>query len=67
MRLPEIITTEIEHLNKISANAEKLSLQFPNDNILKLTFEQFIARRINLLKKLESSLLFFDKYLLKDV
>ena len=53
--------------DKISANAEKLSLQFPNDNILKLAFEQFIARRINLLKELESSLLFFDKYLLKDV
>ncbi len=66
MRPPENITTEIQDLNKICLNAEKLSVQFPNDNILKLTLEQLIFRKTNLLKELENSLLFFDKYVLKD-
>ena len=66
MRTPEIITTEIQHLGKICLNAEGLARQFPNDNVLKLTFEQLIQRKANLDKELENSLVFFDKYVLKD-
>ncbi len=66
MRPPEIITIEIQDLDKICLNAEKLSVQFPNDNVLKLTLEQLIFRKTNSLKELENSLLFFDKYVFKD-
>ena len=67
MRTPEIITTEIQHLSNLCLNAQDLSRQFPNDNILKLTFEQLTHKKSNLAKELENSLIFFDKYLLKDV
>jgi hypothetical protein len=66
MRPPEIITSEIQHLDSICSNAEKLTFQFPDDNVLKLTFEQLLFRKTTLLEELESSLLFFDKYSLKD-
>ena len=58
--------TEIQHLGKICLNAQELSRQFPNDNILKLTFDKLTHRKLNLDKELENSLIFFDKYSLKD-
>lgn len=62
MRPPEIIKTEIQDLDNVCLNTEKLSLQFPNDDILKITFEQLAFRKTKLLKELESSANFFSKY-----
>ncbi len=67
MRTPEIIETEIQDLNKVCLNAEKLSLQFPDDGILKIIFEKFIFRKTKLLKELEISTSFFSKFSLKNI
>lgn len=59
MRLPEIITREIQNLDKIVLSSKDLLLQFPNDEILRLNIEQTEFRKSQLLQELENSL---DKY-----
>ena len=71
MRQPEIITREIQDLDKICLNTKELSLQFPNDNILRLNIEQSEFRKENLIIELDESLQFYGrhslKYIFKDI
>lgn len=58
-------------MDRILLNARNLSLQFPNDNILRLNVEQSDFRKKNLIEELDKSLQYFGqhsiKYIFKDV
>ena len=67
MRIPEIITREIQDLDKMSLNATELSMQFPDDNILRLNVEQIKRRKEILIEELEESLQLYGRHSLKYI
>lgn len=62
MRQPETILHEIQDLDKISLNAQELSFQFPNDNLLRLNMKQAEARKTILLSEYEESLQYHRRH-----
>jgi hypothetical protein len=67
MRLPELITREIQDLDKIRLSAIELSMQFPQDNILRLNVEQTEKRKELLINELDESLKFYGRHSLKYI
>lgn len=67
MRLPEIITREIQSLDKIVLSSKDLLLQFPQDEILRLNIEQAEFRKSELIVELEHSLEKYGQHSLKYV
>ncbi len=67
MREPEIILREIQDLDKISLNAQELSFQFPNDNLLRLNVEQAETRKRALLLEFEESLSYHRRHSIKYI
>ena len=65
MRQPEIITREIQDLDRICLNTKELSQKFPNDNLLRLTIEQSEFRKENLIIELDKSLHFYGRHSLR--
>jgi hypothetical protein len=67
MRFPEIITREIQNLDKIILSSLELLNQFPNDDILRLNVEQSEFRKSELLVVLENSLEYYGQHSLKYI
>lgn len=71
MRQPKLINKEIRDLEKVYLVNQKLSNQFPDDSMLKLSLQQIEYRKELLLKELEESMLFNGmhsiQYIFKDV
>lgn len=67
MRLPELITREIQDLDKIRLSAIELSMQFPKDNILRLNVEQTESRKQLLINELDESLKFYGRHSIKYI
>lgn len=67
MRLPEIITREIQNLDKIILSSNELLLQFTQDDILRLNVEQAEFRKKELLVELEASLEKYGQHSIKYV
>lgn len=67
MRHPEIITQDIQSLDKIIFNSNELLLQFPNDNILRLNVEQAESKKNILLLELEKSCEFHGQHSIKYI
>jgi len=66
-RKPEIVTREIQDLDKMILSSNELLLQFPKDDLLRLNVEQLEYRKSELLKELETSLEYFGQHSLKYV
>ena len=56
IRKPDIIESEIRLLDNSLFKAESLLLQFPEDNLLRLTIEQDKHRRVVLIDELKASI-----------
>ena len=56
IRKPDIIESEIQLLDKSLFQAQSLLMQFPEDNLLRLTIEQDRYRRTNLVDELKASI-----------
>lgn len=71
MRNPEIISQEIQDLEKIHQTSQELSLQFPDDEFLKMSVDQSEYRKEVLMIELEASLIHYGrhsiKYIFKDI
>lgn len=67
MRLPELITREIQDLDKIRLSAIELSMQYPNDNLLRINIEQTETRKQLLINELDESLKFYGKHSIKYI
>jgi len=67
MRLPEIITREIQNLDRIILSSNELLQQFPQDNILRLNVEQAEFRKNELINELEASLERYGQHSIKYV
>lgn len=67
MRFPEIITREIQNLDKIILSSIELLNQFPKDDILRLNVEQSEFRKSELLIELETSLQYYGQHSLKYI
>lgn len=67
MRIPEIITREIQNLDKIILSSIELLNQFPNDDILRLNVEQSEFRKNELVTELEKSLEYYGQHSLKYI
>ncbi|MBO0592866.1 hypothetical protein I2486_15785 [Cellulophaga sp. E16_2] len=67
MRFPEIITREIQNLDKIILSSIELLNQFPTDDILRLNVEQSEFRKSELLIELEKSLEYYGQHSLKYI
>jgi hypothetical protein len=67
MRFPEIITREIQNLDKIILSSIDLLNQFPSDDILRLNVEQSEFRKSELLIELEISLEYYGQHSLKYI
>ncbi|MEZ4927570.1 MAG: hypothetical protein R3A50_14920 [Saprospiraceae bacterium] len=66
-RKPEIVTREIQDLDKMILSSSELLFQFPKDDLLRLNIEQLEHRKSELLKELEISLEFYGQHSLKYV
>jgi hypothetical protein len=67
MRYPEVITREIQNLDKIILSSLELLKQFPKDDILRLNIEQSDHRKILLISELELSLDNYGQHSLKYI
>jgi len=67
MRQPELITREIQDLDKIHLSAIELSLRFPNDNMLRLNIAQIENRKQILINELEKSLRHYGRHSIKYI
>jgi hypothetical protein len=67
MRFPEIITREIQNLDKIILSSRELLKQFTNDNILRLNIEQAEHRKSELILELDTSLEYYGQHSLKYI
>ncbi|MFA9370115.1 MAG: hypothetical protein ACERIH_00185 [Labilibaculum antarcticum] len=67
MRYPESITHEIQCLDKLILNSKELSNQFPEDNMLRLSTDQYEFRKTILVSELNDSLAHYGQHSLKYV
>lgn len=67
MRLPEIITREIQNLDKIILSSNELLKQFTKDDILRLNVEQAEHRKNELIIELDASLEFYGQHSIKYI
>lgn len=67
MRLPEIITREIQNLDKIILSSKELLMEFTEDDILRLNIEQAAFRKNELLVELDASLEYYGQHSLKYI
>lgn len=67
MRYPDLISREIQELEKIILSSKDLILQFPKDELLKLSLEQTEYRKKELIEELELSFKTYGQHSLKFI
>jgi hypothetical protein len=67
IREPDLISREIQDLDKLLSSAKELSLQFPEDNFMNLSISQYEHRKEILLTNLRESMAHYGRHTLKYI